>query len=422
MFSNRIRLTIILTMSWFFTVCDRYVTQLLFPVFETLFLIPNELMLIVATEAVWWAAYSTSAIIGGLLSDRFLRKNMISVTLFFYFINTFLISFATNFGIFILFRIMSGLFAGTFFPLAITIVSDAYPEKDKKSKANGLFVSGAVFANAIAPAIIGELIIGTNNYLFANEWFPSHFTIVGDWGLIYQIFSIPLLIMAFIVHIGFNEHEVIKDIDKSNKPPIRSIFNRNLNILIIFITLDLFELWTLQQWLPYIFSVYFLTGFSGAGTTSTAAGIIGAFGAVVFGLIGGRQSAKSDKKKGNKLTLLIAVCGDIIGLLIFISLGTLIPRGPNSAIFAMIAIMLVIFAGTGEYAAIYTLITESVPPSVSGKTMGLCIGIANFATVGGLIIQGIVGTNSPTILIILWIPIAAAIIQLPISYLYNPTD
>ncbi|MFX1451338.1 MAG: MFS transporter [Promethearchaeota archaeon] len=422
MISNRVRLTIILTVSWFFTVCDRYVTQLLFPIFETFFLIPNELVLIVSTEAVWWAAYSSSAIIGGLLSDKFLRKHMISVTLFFYFLNTFLISFATNFILFIFFRIMSGLFAGTFFPLAITIVSDAFPEKDKKSKANGLFVSGAVFANAVAPAIIGELIIGTNNYLFAHEWFPTHFTIVGNWGIIYIIFSIPLLIMAFIVHIGFNEQEVIKEIDQSDKPPIRSLFNRNLNILIIFVTLDLFELWTLQQWLPYIFTVYFFTGFSGAGTTTTAGGLIGAFGAVVFGLIGGRESAKSDKKKGNKITLVIAVCGDIIGLLIFLSLGTLIPRGPYSVIFALLAIMLVIFAGTGEYAALYTLITESVPPSVSGKTMGLCIGIANFATVGGLILQGLIGTHSENILIIMWIPIIASIIQLPISYLYNPTE
>ncbi|MHA1301720.1 MAG: MFS transporter, partial [Candidatus Helarchaeota archaeon] len=127
LFSNRVKLLVILTVSWFFTVCDRYVTQMLFPVFETLFFIPNEFILIVSTEAVWWAAYSTSAIIGGLLSDRYLRQKLISITLFFYFLNTFLIAYSTNFAVFIFFRVMSGLFAGTFLPLAISIVSDAYP-------------------------------------------------------------------------------------------------------------------------------------------------------------------------------------------------------------------------------------------------------------------------------------------------------
>ncbi|NVM03547.1 MAG: MFS transporter [Candidatus Helarchaeota archaeon] len=416
MISNKSRLLIILFVSWFFTMCDRYVTQLLFPVFETLFLIPNEFVLIISTEAVWWAGYSTSAIIGGLLSDKFLRKKLISITLFFYFVNTFLIAFALNLLVFIFFRIMSGLFAGTFFPLAISLVSDAFPEKKEKSRAMGIYVSGAVFANAIAPLIIAYLIDSTNNILFANEWF--HYSTVGNWGLIYQIFSIPLLIMSILVYFGFDEHVIIKDIDKSDQPPIRSIFTRNLNILLIFITLDLFELWTLQQWLPYLFQVFFLTGVSAAGGFSAIGGFIGAFGAVIFGIIGGEQSKKTGKKKGNRLTLIIAVFGDCVGLLIFISL----PKGQASIPYAIIAIMLVIFAGTGEYAAIYTLITESVPPSVSGKTMGICIGIANFSTVGGLLIQGIVGSNSPTILMILWIPIIAALIQLPISYLYNPTD
>ena len=105
MLSNRIKLLIILTVAWFWTMCDRYVTQMLFPVFETLFMtltmIPNELVLIVSTEAVWWAGYSTSAIIGGKLSDKFLRQHLITFTLTFYFLNTFLISFSgANFSIF----------------------------------------------------------------------------------------------------------------------------------------------------------------------------------------------------------------------------------------------------------------------------------------------------------------------------------
>jgi len=408
---------IILTTSWFFTVCDRYVTQMLFPVFETLFNIPNQFVLIVSTEAVWWAAYSTSAIIGGVLSDKYLRQHLITFTLIFYFLNTILIAYSTNFSIFILFRIVSGLFAGAFFPLAISTVSDAYPESGLKSRANGIFVSGAVFANAVAPVLIGYLIVDTGHLLFAHEWFPFHFSAVGNWGIIYQIFSIPLVIMAIIVFFGYDEKEVIKDIDQSVKPSIRSIFNRNLVILIIFISLDLFELWTLQQWLPYLFQVFFLGGFGMGGLATTAGGIVGAFGAIFFGYVGGKESEKTDKKRGNKITLTIAVLGDIIGLLIFISL----PRGKESIPFAMLSIMLVIFAGTGEYASLYTLITESVPPSVSGKTMGLCIGIANYSTVIGLIVQGVVGSNSESILTIIWIPIIAAIIQLPISYLYDPT-
>ena len=145
--------------------------------------------------------------VGGIMSDKFGRKKMLTIAVIFYGVFTLPQAFAPSYEFFCAFRLIAGFGVGSCIPVVTTVFSESMPSKQR-----GIFVTfgmafmvvGWVLAGLIAAPICSnpEPIMGLG-FLAPEITLVNGTTAVENWRLCYLIGAIPIIygiILIFAMH------------------------------------------------------------------------------------------------------------------------------------------------------------------------------------------------------------------------------
>ena len=145
--------------------------------------------------------------VGGIMSDKFGRKKMLTIAVIFYGVFTLPQAFAPNYEFFCAFRLIAGFGVGSCIPVVTTVFSESMPSKQR-----GIFVTfgmafmvvGWVLAGLIAAPICSapEPILGLG-FLAPEITLVNGTTALENWRLCYLIGAIPIIygiILFFAMH------------------------------------------------------------------------------------------------------------------------------------------------------------------------------------------------------------------------------
>ncbi|MFI5253298.1 MAG: MFS transporter [Bacteroidota bacterium] len=145
----------ILFMSWAGWMFDFYdlilYTFLLIPIGEELHFSKVALSYILGSSL---AATAIGGVIFGVLSDRFGRKSVLQWTIITYSVGTFLSGVASNFGLLIIFRIITGLGVGGEWATGQTYIGETFPPK-VRGRYGAFMQTGAPLGIALASVVGG---------------------------------------------------------------------------------------------------------------------------------------------------------------------------------------------------------------------------------------------------------------------------
>ncbi len=377
-------------MGWLVTAAGRQVSDIVKDEMAVGLGIGDLLNISLTIDVSFWIGYIITALLLGILSDRIGRKKIIYISLFLFSIPTGLIAIAPE-QLFIYVRFLQGLSVGGFFPVAVALLGDLYPVEGR-SKAVGRFVSGGIFG-----AIVGWFVAGIADDLL-GAW---------QWGFLLMV--PPIIIIAVLSYFFIEEStkfETIRNEAKSSSviSSIKSLLNnRFLLIALLFCALDLFTLWVVDDWLPFMVKDLYSISSTEAALFRAISAFSGILGILFFGFYA--------DKFGRKKALITAVIGGIsatIGL--FVVSLTL----PFSFMYPLSAA--VGFFALGEFAAIYVLVMENAPDHRYGMAMGICISIGNaIALTGGPISASLAQGTVLGLYAFLVVPLIALAIRLPLS-------
>ena len=135
--------------------------------------------------------------VGGIMSDKFGRKKMLTIAVIFYGVFTLPQAFAPNYEFFCAFRLIAGFGVGSCIPVVTTVFSESMPSKQR-----GIFVTfgmafmvvGWVLAGLIAAPICSapEPILGLG-FLAPEITLVNGTTALENWRLCYLIGAIPII-------------------------------------------------------------------------------------------------------------------------------------------------------------------------------------------------------------------------------------
>lgn len=145
--------------------------------------------------------------VGGIMSDKFGRKRMLTIAVIFYGVFTLPQAFAPDYTFFCVFRLIAGFGVGSCIPVVTTVFSESMPSKQR-----GIFVTfgmafmvvGWVLAGLIAAPICStpEPILGLG-FLAPEITLANGTTAVENWRLCYLIGAIPIIygiVLLFAMH------------------------------------------------------------------------------------------------------------------------------------------------------------------------------------------------------------------------------
>lgn len=143
--------------------------------------------------SVFSIGYALGVLVFGPLSDKIVKKKIITGGLLILAINTLLLSFVENIELILVFRTLQGFVAATFAPAALSYVFDAYPE-DKRTTTIAFITAGFLMAG-----VVGQVI---------SSWITMHY----NWNGVYTFFSGAYLI-AFALTWKYLEVTPVKNKD-----------------------------------------------------------------------------------------------------------------------------------------------------------------------------------------------------------------
>jgi len=142
------------------------------------------------TTSFFLIGWAVGGLIFGALGDRFGRARILSLCVLLYSLCTGLSSFATSYGGFCVYRILTGLGVGGVFGLAVALVADSVPDHTR-APALGLLQSLSTIGNLMA-AVIGIVISG----IAARHLMP--FALL-EWQAMFLIGAVPAFLCVFII-------------------------------------------------------------------------------------------------------------------------------------------------------------------------------------------------------------------------------
>lgn len=250
--------------------------------------IANDLNLSISTAAMSVTAYMLSfgvfTLLFGPISDRFGKVRVINIAAFGTAIFSILGSFAFNLSSLMFFRAMNGAFGAGIFPVTMALVGQSF-DNDNRHKALGKVMGLMFLGGAMATAIGGIL-----SYL-------------GSWRLVYVIYGIGELCLAFVMMRTLKRDEPVVDklnFIKAYKEPLMNASFMRLVITVFFVGFSVFGSFTYSGKL-----VKEVTGFN----LLLVGLILSLFG--IGTVVGGRIAPKMRNKLKNGFLVFAGVLGCI---------------------------------------------------------------------------------------------------------------
>lgn len=318
-------------------------------------------------SSVFFLAYAVTQIPFGVLGDKYGRKLMIALGFILFGVTTYFSGLAVSFGVFLLFRILTGVGEGAFYGPAYAMARESIPTK-KLTLGTAIINSGMAFGTS------GGFILSSKLVLENGE----------HWSKPFFIMAIPTVIVGILFYVMLKEKvirpedQVKKNVEQKlnkevvvdkGKVSLKSIFtNRNLIVSFILCFCSIYANFVIITWLPQFLRVE--RGFAG-----TSVGFISSLvpwasipGAILFAYL-------SDKYKVTKKFIYFLVPLALISVfgIAFVTNRTL-----------LIAV-LVLYGLTGKL-ALDPILVAFVMKNAPKRSLGTTLSAYNFIGMSGSIL------------------------------------
>lgn len=237
------------TIGWALMYADRTILNPLMPKIAEQFNLSNSQLGLV--NSIFFLTYAVTQIPFGVLGDKFGRKVVISIGFLLFGVTTFFSGILSGFGIFMIFRALTGIGEGAYYGPQYALSTEAIPTKH-------LTVGNAIINSGMALGTSGGYLLSSKLVLENGE----------HWTLPFKIMALPTVIVGILFFILLKEKVVRPedqhaphDTDKQTVPTVkkvslRSIFkNRNLLLTFILCFCSLYGFFVVVTWLPQFLQV-----------------------------------------------------------------------------------------------------------------------------------------------------------------------
>lgn len=199
-------------------------------------------------SSVFFLAYAVAQIPFGSIGDKYGRKLVIAFGFILFGITTYLSGIATAFGVFMLFRVLTGIGEGAFYGPAYAIATESIPTK-KLTLGMAIINSGMAFGTSGGYLLSSKLVLENGEH----------------WSKPFFIMAIPTVIVGILFYIllkekvirpedqGTNkaEGQLNKESAPKEKVSLGSIFsNKNLLLSFILCFCSIYANFVIITWLP----------------------------------------------------------------------------------------------------------------------------------------------------------------------------
>lgn len=318
-------------------------------------------------SSVFFLAYAVTQIPFGMLGDKFGRKLMIALGFILFGVTTYFSGLAVSFGVFLLFRVLTGVGEGAFYGPAYAMARESIPTK-KLTLGTAIINSGMAFGTSGGFLLSSKLVLENGEH----------------WSKPFFIMAIPTVIVGILFYVLLKEKvirpedQVKKNVEQKlnkevvvekGKVSLKSIFsNKNLIVSFILCFCSIYANFVIITWLPQFLRVE--RGFAG-----TSVGFISSLvpwasipGAILFAYL-------SDKYKVTKKFIYFLVPLAIISVfgIAFVTNRTL-----------LIAV-LVLYGLTGKL-ALDPILVAFVMKNAPKRSLGTTLSAYNFIGMSGSIL------------------------------------
>lgn len=333
---------------------DRFLISTLFPVIAVdLNLGYGDIGTITGSLAIAWGI---AALFMGNLSDRIGRRKVLVFSLILFSLLIGASGLAIGLLSLILIRVLMGFADGAYAPASISATIEASPQKRQGRNIGIQQMTLTLFGLGLSPLLVGALL---------------H---VIDWRLIFSVFIIPGLILAWMIWRIIPDHQHTPNTKKIKRDSIvtewRTVLGYpNMRILMVAMLCWLTCLITTSAFLPNYLIDYLKLDFIQMGGIMSAIGLGAASGTLLLPWLSDRI--------GRKPIMLISTIGAGISLAIFTSIGSHV-----GLLFS--ALFLVHFFNNALITlSVGPLCSDTVPPALLATASGLVIAVGEILG-GGL--------------------------------------
>lgn len=290
------KVVILFTIGWAIMYADRTILNPVQNIIGEQFGISNSQIGLI--NSIFFLTYAITQIPGGVLGDKYGRKMIISVGFILFGITTGLTGIAGSFGIFMIYRAITGIGEGFYYGPQYALSTEAIPTKS-------LTLGTAIINSGMALGISGGYLL--SSYLVLERG--------GSWSQPFYVMAVVTIVVGILFYVMLHE-KVIRPEDRKaaqaananqdtdtpkEKVKLSTIF-KNKNLLFIFIMCfcSLYGFFVVTTWLPQFLQVE--RGYAGAevGFISSLVPWASIPGAILFARL-------SDKLKKAKLLIFILV-------------------------------------------------------------------------------------------------------------------
>lgn len=313
-------------------------------------------------SSIFFLAYAVTQIPFGMIGDRIGRKVVIAFGFILFGATTYLSGIATAFGVFMLFRVLTGIGQGAYYGPQYALSTEAIPTKS-------LALGTAIINSGMAFGTSGGYLLSSKLVLENGE----------HWSKPFMIMAIPTIIVGILFFVFLKERvirpedknkkvEVAKD-DSKDKVSLASIFtNKNLLCAFVLCFCSIYANFVIITWLPQFLQVE-------RGFTGTSVGFISSLvpwasipGAIIFA----RLSDKFSMTKKLVFFLVPIACISTFGIA-FVENRSLL-------------IMVLIVYGLSGKLALDPILVAFVAKNAPKKALGTVLSSYNFIGMSGSIL------------------------------------
>lgn len=313
-------------------------------------------------NSIFFLAYAITQIPSGMLGDKFGRKLVISLGFILFGVTTYLSGVASAFGIFMLFRVLTGVGEGAYYGPQYAMSTEAIPTKS-------LTLGTAIINSGMAFGTSGGYLLSSKLVLENEE----------SWSKPFFIMAIPTIIVG-VLFFALLKEKVIRPEDQGKqtkeevavekeKISMKEIFgNKNLLLSFILCFCSIYANFVIITWLPQFLQVE-------RGFTGTSVGFISSLvpwasipGALLFARI-------SDKFKVTKKLVFFLVPISLVATfgIAFVQNRTLL------------IVVLIIYGLTGKL-ALDPILVAFVTKNAPKKALSTVLSAYNFVGMSGSIL------------------------------------
>lgn len=355
---------------------DRFLITPLFPVIaKDLGLSYGDIGTISGALALAWGA---AALLMGNLSDRIGRRKVIVGSLICFALLIGASGLATGLGGLVLVRIVMGLADGAYTPPSISATLEASPPKRHGLNIGIQQMMLPLCGLGIAPILVGELL---------------H---VIDWRWIFLVFSLPGLILAYLVWRVLPAHSA-PDLERNSLSDWRAVLGyRNIRILMVLMLCWLTCLITTSALMPSYLIDHLRLSQSQMGWVMSATGLGSTVGTLVLPTLSDRV--------GRKPVMLFSILG------VAFSLWQLTAIGAEPLQLFLWLALVHCFNNAAITLTVGPICSETVPPALMSTATGVVIACGELF--GGGIAPMIAGRMADMygIAHLLWLPLATTVL------------